>query len=78
MGHVESNPLPEGTGDCVGGVNPAVGIQNILQTQIAVLDLFAIFATASVKTCSFVGCVRLRIASIKVISCWLIRTASAR
>ena len=28
--HVETNPLPEGTGDGVGGVDPAVGVDNIL------------------------------------------------
>ena len=30
MGHVKTNPLPEGTGDGVCGMDPAVGIQNIL------------------------------------------------
>ena len=30
VGHVETNPLPEGAGDGVGGVDPAVGVHNIL------------------------------------------------
>ena len=31
MGHVHSNPLPEGAGDGVGGVDPAESVQHILQ-----------------------------------------------
>ena len=30
--HVETNPLPEGTGDGVGGVDPAVRVQHVLGT----------------------------------------------
>ena len=30
MGHIEPNPLPEGAGDGVGGVDPAEGVQHIL------------------------------------------------
>jgi hypothetical protein len=30
MGHVEADPLPEGTGDGVGGVDPAVRVQHVL------------------------------------------------
>ena len=31
MGHVHSNPLPEGAGDGVGGVDPAESVQHVLQ-----------------------------------------------
>ena len=31
--HVETNPLPEGTGDGVGGVDPAVRVQHVLGTS---------------------------------------------
>jgi hypothetical protein len=31
MGDIEPDPLPEGTGDGVGGVDPAVGVQHVLQ-----------------------------------------------
>ena len=30
MSHIKTNPLPEGTGYCICGVNPTVGVQNIL------------------------------------------------
>ena len=30
VGHVEPNPLPECAGNCVGGVDPAVRVQNVL------------------------------------------------
>ena len=33
MGHIEPNPLPEGAGDGVGGVDPAVGVQNVLEEE---------------------------------------------
>jgi len=31
MGDIEPDPLPEGTGDGVGGVDPAVGVQHVLR-----------------------------------------------
>jgi hypothetical protein len=31
MGDIEPDPLPEGTGDGVSGVDPAVGVQHVLQ-----------------------------------------------
>ena len=30
VGHVQPHPLPEGAGDGVGGVNPTVGVEDIL------------------------------------------------
>ena len=30
MGHVNTDPLPEGAGYCVGGVDPAVSVQHVL------------------------------------------------
>jgi hypothetical protein len=33
MGDIETDPLPEGTGDGVGGVDPAVGVQHVLQSS---------------------------------------------
>ena len=37
VGHVETNPLPEGAGDGVGGVDPAVRVENVLgRTEILV------------------------------------------
>ena len=35
--HVETNPLPEGTGDGVGGVDPAVRVQHVLGTLTIIL-----------------------------------------
>jgi hypothetical protein len=34
MGDIEPDPLPEGTGDGVGGVDPAVGVQHVLQRSV--------------------------------------------
>jgi len=34
--HVETNPLPEGTGDGVGGVDPAVRVQHVLGNVLGV------------------------------------------
>ena len=31
MGHINTNPLPEGAGDGVGGVDPAVRVENVLR-----------------------------------------------
>ena len=33
MGHINTNPLPEGAGDGVGGVDPAVRVENVLGTE---------------------------------------------
>ena len=33
VGHIETNPLPEGAGDGVGGVDPAVRVENVLRTE---------------------------------------------
>jgi hypothetical protein len=30
MGHIDPDPLPEGAGDGVGGVDPAVRVQHVL------------------------------------------------
>ena len=32
VSHIKTDPLPEGAGDGVGGVDPAVGVQNVLGT----------------------------------------------
>jgi hypothetical protein len=34
VGHIEPDPLPEGTGDGVCGVDPAVRVQHILQQKV--------------------------------------------
>ena len=36
MGHVNTNPLPEGAGYCVGGVDPAVSVQHVLGDVLGV------------------------------------------
>ena len=36
MGHVEANPFPEGTGDRVRRVDPAVGVQHVFRDVLGV------------------------------------------
>ena len=33
VSHIKTDPLPEGAGDGVGGVDPAVGVQNVLEEE---------------------------------------------
>ena len=47
MSHANPNPLPEGTRYGVGGVDPAVSIQNILRD---VLGVDAVYGVANVLT----------------------------
>ena len=45
MSHVKPNPLPEGTWDRVGGVDPAEGVEHLLRY---VLGMYAIDGVAHV------------------------------
>ena len=47
MGNIYTNPLPEGTGDGVGTVDPAVGVQHVLGD---VLGVNAVYGIAHVLT----------------------------
>ena len=42
MGNIYTNPLPEGTGDGVGAVYPAVGVQHVLGDVLGVNTVYGI------------------------------------
>ena len=42
MGDINAYPLPEGTGDCVCRMNPAVGVQDILGDVFGVNTIYGI------------------------------------
>ena len=42
MGNIYTNPLPEGTGDGVGAVYPAVGVQHVLGDVLGVNTVYRI------------------------------------
>ena len=48
VSNINTNPLPEGTGDGVGGVDPAVGVQHVLGDVFCV---DAVYGIANVLAC---------------------------
>ena len=42
MGHINTNPLPEGAGDGVGGVDPAVRVQHVLGNVFRVDTIYGV------------------------------------
>jgi len=45
VSHIKTNPFPEGTGDGVCGVDPAIGVENILWN---VFGVYAVYWVADI------------------------------